>query len=189
MATSLLFTLPEAVDKSASGRTFTTSHIYLYYKIDINNRHKANNWYWSSANWLNNGNDRIKRGAEPCLGRRTKTSHSPRLQGQGDPNCTCAGRPLWVRKGGGAGPKFGNLPAILESGIHLGQKMCTQMGKRPWGWSGVKDKQLAKRRQRPGRTTPRKWCKSPLCLAPHSGGRLPPHSFGCIFLLYSALDI
>ena len=62
------------------------------------------------------------RGAEPCLGRRTKTSHSPRLQGQGDPNCTCAGRPLWVRKGGGAGPKFGNLPAILESGIHLGKK-------------------------------------------------------------------
>ena len=44
-----------------------------------------------------------------------------------------------------------NLPAMLCSGIRLGQKMCTQIRGGPWVWSGVRERtrKLAQGRQRP----------------------------------------
>lgn len=100
--TNLLFILPEAGDRWTLGDTFTTSHLSTLQDRN-NNRHKANNWRLSPVNLLNNGDDRIRGGAAPCWGR-TKRSRPPHPRGQGDPNYTCAERPLWVRKGGGARP-------------------------------------------------------------------------------------
>ena len=49
-----------------------------------NNGHKANNWYLSPVNLLNNGNDSIKRGHVLPILRVRET--------------------LWLKKGGGARP-------------------------------------------------------------------------------------
>ena len=90
-----------------------------------NNRHKANNWYLSSVNLLNNGDNRIRRGPKPYLGR-TKGSQTPRPQDHGDPNLTCA-----EREGYQAIISLDNLPAMLCLGIHLGQKMRTRIREGP----------------------------------------------------------
>ena len=139
----LLFILLETGDRQAPGQTFTSSRASTLQDRN-NNRHKVNNWYLSSVNSLNNGNDRIKRGAEPYLGKGTKRSHTPYLQDLEDPKYKCAERPLWVRRVERCLTiiSLDNLPATLCFGNYLGQMMYTQIRGEPWVWvwSGVNDK-------------------------------------------------
>ena len=72
--------------------TFRTSHLAILQDRN-NNRHKANNWYLSSVNLLNNSDDRIRRGAEPCLGRTRgdvppilRIRETPTIHAQRDPS-------------------------------------------------------------------------------------------------------
>ena len=58
--TSLLFTLPEAGARWFQDRFYNQQSIL---QDRNNNRHKVNNWYLSSVNLLNNGNDGIREGA------------------------------------------------------------------------------------------------------------------------------
>lgn len=51
----------------------------IYTSRENNNRDKASNWYLSSANFLRNGNDRMKRGDETCLGKRPRGHRRPIL--------------------------------------------------------------------------------------------------------------
>ena len=80
---------------------------------------------------------------------------------------------------------LGNLPphALLWNPSWPKDVHADQGG--PWVWSGVRDKtsKLAKRKQRPKRTTPYKWFKSPLWSDLHSGGHPHPRFFGCVLLL------
>ena len=96
-----------------------------------NNRHEANTWYLSAVYLRKNGNDRIRRGAEPRLGRRTKRSHTPHPQSQGALNYTRTESPLGQKGRGCQAVSLDNLPAVLCFRIHRGQKMRTQIGEGP----------------------------------------------------------
>ena len=70
-STSLLFMLPKTGERWAPGETFTPRHLSILQDRN-DNRHEAHNWSLSSADSLNNGDDRIRRGAEPCLSKRPR---------------------------------------------------------------------------------------------------------------------
>ena len=78
-ATSHLFTLPEPGDTWAPGETFTTRHLSIHQDRN-DNRHEAHNWSLSSADSLNNGDDRIRGSAEPCLDKRPRGHILPILR-------------------------------------------------------------------------------------------------------------
>lgn len=118
----------------------------IYTSRENNNRDKASNWYLSSANFLRNGNDRIKRGDETCLGQRPRGHRLPFL-GSGRPQLQCTERPL-DQKGRGcqAMISLDNLShnALLwisswpeDMHAHLGGS---------WVWSGVRHKVIGQRK-------------------------------------------
>ena len=134
-ATSLVFTLPEA-----GGGWFTTSHLSLPRERN-NSRQEANNWHLTSVTLLDKGDDRIRRGAEPCVGG-TKRSRTPQPQDQGDPQLHIGRKTPLGQKGRGCPAKISlhSLPTMLCLGIRLAQKMRSQIRGGPRIQSAVKDK-------------------------------------------------
>ena len=123
---------------------FTTSHLSIL-QDRTNNRCKANKWYVSSVNLLNNGNDRIKR---PAWAKGQEVTYFP-SSGQGDPQLHMHKKTPPGQKGRGhqAIVSLDNLPATLIFGIHLGQKRHRQIRGGPWVWGGVKDKKAIGQRK------------------------------------------
>ena len=82
-----------------------------------------------------------KEGAEPCSDQRSRRHILPILKLRETQTMHVQRDPSGLeREGLTAMISLHNIPAMLPFGIHLSQKICMQIGRAPWVWSGVKDK-------------------------------------------------
>ena len=117
------------------GKIFTSNHLSVLQ--DRNYSHKANNWYLSSVNLLNNGNNKIKRGAKPCLDKRPRVQVFPILRVRETPTTHVQRDPSGSEKEGMPGR---NTSGYTSRHALLRNPLWPKDVHADWVWSGVKDK-------------------------------------------------